>query len=802
MSLRYRLFLWVSALFVIVAALFYFIENRVVAQQLALSQKEVRAKMLHISDLRRKNLQNFVAESIAEDLVRIDAVLHNILRFSPVALRFSPISVNEAKGTWGESADLLLEYKWIDFLQNTAEDRVIAMLAPSDGMTRGMYQIPIQEGLHWVYVEGRQDPYLGIQLPYFLTKQEVNPEQLEKVPGEIPVLLLLFDPNHLQDPLQKQEHWDPVLIKWTEGYALDIQLFAQEMQRAVQQKEQLSLPVVPQEQLQEVFSQVKADAKLLFTPSFLQDLPQGKLMEERLETIGMEYTQMNLIWMWMALFDSGVFGSNLFSPDAPMGIAIVNEGSVGGFGMERQNVLFPAPVFADDQYYRAHSKSDQGPGIATSFAVIPLEGELFLGNSAQFVVDVGQEERKGFLTLGVNTNALLERLIFAIGKTVFLVHQGKVFGAYGVDGSPLTTPPPSLDVMQQHTMGLIPWQGESYFYTHLQPFSEQDLHLLLLSPEKEEFALLRDLEEGSKGVADTILFNIHVTGFIVLLIVIGILHNLSRRITEPIVELAEATEFVAAGHYGKIDLKGYENHHKDEISQLYHAFEKMIVGLQEKEKVKGVLNKVVSSEIAQEILQGSVHLGGEEKRVSVLFADIRGFTHMTQHLPAKEAIELLNQCMTKLSHEVDKNQGVIDKYVGDEVMALFGAPLTRGKDALHAVKSGLAMLEILREWNEIRKKEGLIAIEVGIGIHTGIVCAGNMGAENRLNYTVIGRNVNLASRLCGVAKPMQLLVSQQTLDEVKEEVVFRAIEPMLFKGFDEPLALYEITALSQSQSLS
>jgi len=155
---------------------------------------------------------------------------------------------------------------------------------------------------------------------------------------------------------------------------------------------------------------------------------------------------------------------------------------------------------------------------------------------------------------------------------------------------------------------------------------------------------------------------------------------------------------------------------------------------------------------------------------------------------------MLNLCMTKISHVIEGEGGVIDKYVGDEVMALFGAPTHYPDHALRAISTGMLIIETLRKWNQERKEAGEIPIEMGVSVHTGLVVVGNMGAENRLNYTVLGTNVNLAARLCDVAKPYQLIISQNTLDEsnIKEFFHVRPLPALTPKGFVEPVQIYEV----------
>jgi class 3 adenylate cyclase len=786
MGLRYRLFLWVSGLFVLTAAISSVLENRAIAKELAQAVNTMRVKIEELSEQRRLAIQRFVGGSIAEQEVKIDAVLSNILRFSPQALRFAPTASNLKEGTWGDCANLLLEYKWIEFLQNTADNHALATLQPQADNVAHSFQIKITEDLFWVYCDPSLPPYLGIRVPYFL-KAEMPPpsmqEVFERVPGEVPVVVFLFDVKQMSQskaPLPTQALWPSIPVKWTEGYAFDVQAFAKSFSKAKEAlfDHTLTLPTLK--------------------PQELMTSPAETPMENMLEKETMQFTQVDLLWIWVAFFNSGVFGKDLFTFPSPSSIAVFSKDHARGIAIKEADMLLPSAAFDDALYYKTHAAKEEGSGLASSLALIPLKESLFLANTAQFVVEVGSAEKKGYLTLGIDIDELLKRWLPVFRQTTLLIHDKKIFSAYQEGGEKILieTPfEPFLAQMLSSTSGLIPWKGQNYFYSHLTPISGLDLHLILLNPEAKEFAFLDDLESGTKEIAAAILFSIHMTGFIALLIMLILLHRISKKITEPIIELAEATGHVAGGHFDQIQLNPIPLKGKDEVTLLHNAFSEMIVDLREKEKMKGVLNKVVSPEIAQEILKGNVHLGGEEKKVTVLFADIRQFTHMTQHLPASEVIELLNVCMTKLSSIVDQHHGVIDKYVGDEVMALFGAPLSHGKDSLHAILSALEMLSIISAWNQERLSQGTFPIEIGIGIHTGPMLAGNMGAENRLNYTVIGSNVNLAARLCSAARGMEILISQDTLDEVQAEVTCEAVPPLTLKGFDKPVPVYRVRSL-------
>src|SRR5262249_27100495 len=210
---------------------------------------------------------------------------------------------------------------------------------------------------------------------------------------------------------------------------------------------------------------------------------------------------------------------------------------------------------------------------------------------------------------------------------------------------------------------------------------------------------------------------------------------------------------------------------KDELGSLASSFNKMSEGLAERDRVRDLLGKVVSPEIAAELLRKDAILGGEEREVTVLFSDLRNFTSMSEKLAPQEMLEILNRYFTGMSAIIEKHGGVVDKYMGDALMALFGAPLADPDDADRAMQAALEMTEALDDLNRRWQKRGLPTIGVGIGINTDIVVAGNMGSETRLNYTVIGDGVNLASRLEGLTKTAEyearIIISGSTLANAK-----------------------------------
>lgn len=281
---------------------------------------------------------------------------------------------------------------------------------------------------------------------------------------------------------------------------------------------------------------------------------------------------------------------------------------------------------------------------------------------------------------------------------------------------------------------------------------------------------------------------------IMLLIVLVVLQRISAYTTKPIVALAKASEKVGAGDLENIVIPDGRS---DEIGTLCKEFRKMVEGLKERNKVEGILNKVVSPAVAHQILEQGVKLGGEDRIVTVLFGDIRHFTQKSSVRSADQTISILNECMTRIARVVDEMGGVIDKFVGDEIMALFGAPLKKKDDPLSAVECAWKMVQVLKGWNQERAKNGEKPVEMGFGVHTGNVVAGNMGAENRLNYTVVGSNVNFAFRLCEKAAGMEILISQETLDQpgVRDRFITEKKDGIVLKGFEGTQTLYAVTGV-------
>jgi len=219
----------------------------------------------------------------------------------------------------------------------------------------------------------------------------------------------------------------------------------------------------------------------------------------------------------------------------------------------------------------------------------------------------------------------------------------------------------------------------------------------------------------------------------------------------------------------------------------------------EKRRIRGIFQKYVSPDVVDKLIQDPVklRLGGEKRHLTVLFSDIRGFTSISEKLAPDEIVNLLNQYLSAMTAVVLGNGGMLDKYVGDAIMAVFGAPLELENHALAACKTALEMMEELRSLQGMWEDEMKPLLDIGIGINTGEMVIGNVGAPQRMDYTVIGDNVNLASRLEGVNKEFgtHIIISNSTYEMVKGDVRVRGLGEVKVKGKETSVPIYELTEM-------
>jgi adenylate cyclase len=267
---------------------------------------------------------------------------------------------------------------------------------------------------------------------------------------------------------------------------------------------------------------------------------------------------------------------------------------------------------------------------------------------------------------------------------------------------------------------------------------------------------------------------------------------IARTVTRPVEALVTAARGVEMGDYSNF----VEVTQRDEIGELGTAFNRMLKGLTERDKVHDLLGKFVSRAVAEQALADGVVLGGEERVVTVLFSDLRNFTSLSERRAPQDIVKLLNTYLTRMSDVIDRNHGMVDKFLGDGMMAIFGAPTASADDASNAMQAALDMCAALDALNEEFAAQGLPRLDMGIGINTGVMVAGNMGSLSRLNYTVIGDGVNLAARLEGLTKRKEfqarVIVADATLRAAKRSFRARELGMVVVRGRQEPVLLHAL----------
>jgi adenylate cyclase len=221
----------------------------------------------------------------------------------------------------------------------------------------------------------------------------------------------------------------------------------------------------------------------------------------------------------------------------------------------------------------------------------------------------------------------------------------------------------------------------------------------------------------------------------------------------------------------------------------------MVDDITDEKRMKGTMARYMDPVIADELMRGGAEkLGGVESVATVLFSDIRSFTTLTESLGAQGTVSLLNQYFTLMVDCLQQEGGMLDKFIGDAIMAIFGLPMAADGDEDRAVRAGIAMLRQLEGFNTRRAAQGQMPVGIGIGLHTDAVVSGNIGSPKRMNYTVIGDGVNLAARLESACKfyGAKMLISDGTAQRLRGTYRMREADRVVVKGKTEPVLIHEV----------
>lgn len=268
----------------------------------------------------------------------------------------------------------------------------------------------------------------------------------------------------------------------------------------------------------------------------------------------------------------------------------------------------------------------------------------------------------------------------------------------------------------------------------------------------------------------------------------------SMTLTSPIETLAELIKVVAKGNFNVKASQKINSLFKDEVSELAISFDQMTDGLKERDKVKSLFSKFHGSSVTEDLLKGNAELGGQNRNVVVFFSDIRGFTAFSEKRSPEEVVAMLNEYFGAMVAVINRHNGVVDKFIGDAIMAVWGAPKSSARDAHDALRACIDMRLALDKLNEKRLARGQNAINIGMGLHAGAAISGTIGSDERMEYTIIGNTVNTGSRIEAATKSFgtDLLISDTVFEQIGDDFLVEYAGAAEVKGRSEALKLYKV----------
>lgn len=262
----------------------------------------------------------------------------------------------------------------------------------------------------------------------------------------------------------------------------------------------------------------------------------------------------------------------------------------------------------------------------------------------------------------------------------------------------------------------------------------------------------------------------------------------TRNFTQPLQNIIRVLKEVRQGKFDE-EVRVTSN---DEIGYTGDVINEMTKGLKERDFIKETFGKYVTQEIRDEILSRKIPLDGETKEVTVLFADLRDFTPLVESRPPKEVVRIINSYFKEMEEAINQHCGLVLQYIGDEIEAVFGAPIYREEHPIMGVQAALEMRERLRTVNQDLELRGYAPLVHGIGIRTREVFAANIGSPDRLSYALVGDTVNLASRLQGLSKAFNtgIIISGSTRARLDDRFSLKKLPETRVKGKSQPVEIF------------
>ncbi len=411
-------------------------------------------------------------------------------------------------------------------------------------------------------------------------------------------------------------------------------------------------------------------------------------------------------------------------------------------------------------------------GATNTGGILAFQGSSYLASAVPVLI---HSKTIGMVLAGVKIDkAFLQNLKSASGNEVSFTSQGQTL--FTGSGSP-----PSLRSSSPTT---VQWGQTSCLTGAFTPTGldgkAAEARFVLFQPIKQSLTV--------EGKPEKNLLKIGLS-----LVLLTLLSTLAFvwLFTAPFKRLLAAVGEITQGNYDV----SLPSHRLDEWGHMARSLEEMIESQRERDRVSLVLGKVVDPQAAKKILGDKDYfaLKGERRECTLLQADLKGFNSLSENMAPEALVEALNEYFSVINEVVFKYEGMLDKFIGDTAIAVWGAPFTHEDKEERAVRTSLEIQEALKAFNISRIKKGSPPFTVGIGIHTGQVVAGNLGSNKRFDYSIIGEPLHVVNRLCSMAAPGQTVVSGETYEKIQSSVKANALNPLAVKGSLEPLKTFEIT---------
>lgn len=846
MSLKARILLSVTLLFILCIAGIFVTTGLEFNHVITKGEKELDQKITNIDEELDVLVRSYLGEKFTNMAQQLNYVFKQIENVPKWKEAFLPNKYNIKTKNWATASTLLKEYPWMQLINVTINNNNSAFIYFTAPYLRKFAQVNVTKDLTVFITNINGNLQYVIGVPFWSTKIKEQKSDILNTPD----FVFFNSPSKwLFYSLKQILAIDP--SKLTVRQDKDYKMVDLAIGSSLQQRKEFDFIINNlRNEIIKIKKIIKNNPNLLVQfndQAFLRKLVQQKMTPDNLSNKTSENScnlklchfhlqekekkwfvyddfshrslLRNMTWEFCMLNRTGAWNFSPFNKNAPLGF--VSSTSIYDTdhkkniteGIFISDITVKKPIdIQSDCDFRTYSPEfdkkaiykNQSPGLITSCKNKKLNilytkeiQEPFLTSSG-FIKIYDKDKQtvnETEITLGVSVDDLIRSTALISGDMLF-VSKNKNIRFYSYKGKVVNidnTEDKYREAILQNESGTLKLpNGNLYDFRRLGTITDSDGYIVFLeniaSPSQISKSLITVINSKLRKISLQAL----IISIICLIIITFLLLKVISKITKPINELAEITKHVGEGNLEKIHFKKENLNKKDEVGKLYNSFSEMIDTMKEGQKVKGLLDKVVSKEIASKILKEGINLSGETKNLTIMFCDIRKFTSISENMDPKDVLHMLNECLALLSSVIEKHEGVIDSFEGDRIMTLFGAPIETKDHVQKAVLCAIEMQEAMSIWNHERQISGFCKLEIGIGIHTGEAVAGNVGTEKHLSYSVIGHIVNLTSRLCDSAKANEIIVTEEIIKN-SQGVNVEEKEPQKFKGLSKELITYKIS---------